>query len=230
MEMQVIQNLSKNDQSKYLKYLYEKYVKYWNQSDLGTAVIPVITKECIEAIFGIQLDVTRFDKYKGDPNSIYTLRCDVNGYFYNCQQLTAIASYYRFTDQKAYIDLLVAHHLFLYDFDKTNNVPLLADNMYNSLKLHKVFYGEVIAYCQKNITSYAIDDSWDISLADNTGCGICYKELMDYLHYDGEKPSVSFTLLKGNVTLKMHMTADDYNAEYGLSSYKFSIMRIIVNG
>ena len=209
-------------QSVYTSYLSERYVHLWHMYMEGYKMAPVLTKKTVEALFNINLD----DKYTGLPfprGNTYEPTCDVQGPYVTFEYLSVIAQAFKLTLRKTYVDLKVAYSLCLYNSELIDKLPLFVDTMYNAVQLHKEFVEAVLSYYNSTNNAEFQADDVNISIEVNSQNGICYKELMDYLHYKGEKPPILFIMTIGNSKKKCVIKSSDYEAHFSETSYNINI-------
>lgn len=220
--MPIISNLNEYYQSFYTSYLSERYEHLWHMYVEGYKMAPVLTKKTVEALFNISLD----DNYTGLPfprGNTFEPTCEVQGPYVTFELLSVVAQKYKLTHSKTYGDLKVAYSLCLYNSELIDKLPLFADTMYNAVQLHKEFVEAVLSYYNStNNAVFKVDDV-NISVEVNPQNGICYKELIDYLHYKGPKPAILFVMTIGNLKKKCVIKSSDYDADFSETSYNINI-------
>lgn len=216
-------NLTEQYQKVYLSYLTDRYKQKWTLARAGKRFIPVISLDAIEQLFGINLPQNEIDNRKlafGTLDEQYNIAKTV----FNIEQLKVIAYRYKLTSRKSYVDLLVAHELLRYDNYLTDVLVLLLEDMYNAVQIHKEFTEAISNYSKEN--GNLTDDTISVDIQVNPNHGICYKELMNYTHYNGVKPQILFTIKKEDYSRSCIIDVDDYEMEFNEKNYNIAIRNI----
>lgn len=190
---------------------------------IGERACPVIELGTIKKLFGIDLDIRSVPNYMLNTDGVNAQYGIINP-FVNLQQLKVLALTYKLSYKKSYVDLLVAHELYLYDLHKSDLLELLVRDMYNAVQLHQEFC-EAVRVFYKN-QGQPLDNGTSIDIEVNPTNGICYKELMDYAHYNGNKPKVSFRIGHDKMTRLCIMDEDDFELSFNGKGYNINIKNI----
>ena len=208
-------NMNEIDRNPYISYISSQYQGVWRICTKGNVVFPVIGISSVERIFGITIDKAKVPLRRIKPSG-----------YDNKEQFDAIALLYKLRDRRSYRDLLVAHDLEMYNNSIINELSIWSEDIYNAVQLHHEFCEALQAYLVNNLDdSFSINDS-AFSIDVNPENGICYKELIDYAHYKGQKPAIGFNIVSGGKSKKGQIRPDDYEMQFEETSYKIRIYNI----
>lgn len=218
-------NMNEMYRNTYISYISSRYQGVWWICTKGDVVFPVIGLSSVERIFGITIDKAKVPLRRMKPSG-YEEYCDIQEEYYNKEQFDAIAFLYKLRDRRSYRDLLVAHDLEMYNNSIINELSVWAEDMYDAVQLHHEFCEALQAYLVNNFDdSFSINDS-AFSINVNPENEICYKELIDYAHYKGQKPAIGFKIVLGGKSKKGQILPDDYEMQFEETSYKIRIKNI----
>lgn len=221
----ITSNLSEAYINVYMSYISTRYEHLWNALNVGNKVVPVIGVANINNLFRINVPSDLF-KSAIRQQGAFSFQCDLKEPYITLDQLQRVALTYRLTDRKTFIDLKVAHNLFLYNMYRSDNLVLLVEDMYNAAQFHNEFYMSVISYFKEKKQHQELDRNINLSIDTNPENGICYKEVMDYLHYDGMKPNISFHISSGKKVIQASINASDFEAQFTEYSYNIILHNI----
>lgn len=218
-------NMDEVYRNTYISYISSRYGRVWQLCTRGNEVFPLIGVSSVERIFGITVDQTKVPPRRMRTSG-YDEHCDIQEMYYNQEQFDVIAFTYNLRERKAYRDLLVAHELVLYDSYRTDVLGLWADDMYNAVQLHKEFCDALQTYLSNILDEHVSVNESDFSLDVNPQHGVCYKELMDYAHYEGLKPEIKFRITVGGRRMRGVIQPNDYVMQFEETSYNIRIDNI----
>lgn len=208
--------------NRYISYISLRYQSVWQICTKGKDVFPVIGISPVERIFGISIDKSNIPLRRMRPSG-YEEYCAIQEEYYNKEQFDAIAFIYNLRDRRSYRDLLVAHGLIRYNNSFINELGIWADDMYNAVQLHKEFCEALQTYLSSYLDKLiSINDSV-FSIDVNPENKICYKELIDYAHYESQKPAIGFMISLGGRRKKGLIRPDDYDMQFKETSYNIRI-------
>lgn len=216
-------NIIGEDRNIYMSYLNDHYKHKWTMSGTGERACPVIALDTINKMFGIDVDIKSVPNYMMNTDGVNAQYGIINPVV-NMQQLKALAHTYKLLFKKSYVDLVAAHELYLYDLHKSNLLELLVRDMYNAVQLHQEFC-EAVCVFNKN-HGHPLDNQPSIYIDVNPANGIYYKELMDYAHYNGAKPKVSFKIKHDKITKLGVMDENDFELSFNGLGYNINIKNI----
>lgn len=222
----IISNMNEERRNKYISYISSHYNGVWQKCTRGRVVYPVIEIGSVEEIFGITIDPTNVPHRIMKPSG-YEEHCDIQGMYCDDKQLEAIEFAYKLRDRKASRDLLVARDLLLYNNNLLDVLRIWLEDMYNTVQLHNEFCEALQIYCTTNQPYEQVSIIGnDFNIDVNQQHGISYKELMDFAHYGGQKPAIRFKTSLGGRKMKGLITPNDYELQYGETSYNIRISNI----
>lgn len=217
-------NLSEVYQNRYLSYIASHYENKWQIYTQGNIIYPVIDINTLSDLFGIDISNIKIPSRKVIQNS-FVPRCDINGITLNIDQLKGIGYSYKLTNKKAYVDLLAGYNVCCYNNYLTDSLVILADDMYNAIQLHKEFCESVLNYCRSHVDGLRPECNIDVDIITNSH-GICYKELMDFVHYNCSKPEILFKITIDGVLHHARIAVPDYSMRFTETSYNIEICNI----
>lgn len=221
----ITSNMNEIDRNRYISYISSRYNGVWRICTRGREIFPVIGISSIERIFGMIIDKTKVPPRRMKPSG-YDEYCDIQEAYFDKNQFEAIANTYRLCDRKAYRDLLVAHKLELYNNNLIDELGIWADDMYNAAQLNREFYEALHTYCTNHLAKQVSIKDTDFSIEVNHENEICYKELMDFAHYEGTKPEIRIRMKTGRRRMKGVIQPNDYEMQYRETSYNIRINNI----
>ena len=112
-------NIIGEDRNIYMSYLNEYYKHKWTMNGIGDRACPVIAIDTIKKLFGIDVDIKSVPYYMMNTDGVNAQFGIINPVV-NLQQLKALAHTYKLSFKKSYVDLVVAHELYLYDLHKSD--------------------------------------------------------------------------------------------------------------
>ncbi len=217
-------NLTEDYQNRYLLYIASHYENKWHIYSQGNIIYPVLGLNTLSDLFGIDISNVIIPPKKESENS-FEPYCDISGTILTIDQLKGIGFRYKLSDRKAYVDLLVGYNVCRYNNYLTELLVLLADDMYNAIQIHKEFRDSVLDYCKDRFDDWRSDSQIDVDII--TGpYGICYKELMDYVHYGCYKPEILFKISQNGKSCRARITEQDYEMRFTETSYNIEIGNI----
>lgn len=217
-------NLTEVNQNRYLSYIASHYENKWHIYTQGKIVYPVLSLESVEELLGIDISNIALPP-KNEKQNSFEPRCDINGITLTINQLKEIGYQYKLTDRKAFIDLLVGYNVCCYNNYLTESLVILADDMYNAIQLHKEFYDSVLDYCRCSIKDWCLEGKIEVNIITGQH-GICYKELMDYVHYGCSKPDILLRISMNGDSHKARIAVQDYEMHFTEISYNIEIGKI----
>lgn len=219
-------NLPEVYQNRYLSYIASNYENKWHILTQGNIIYPVLGINTLRELFGIEISDDALPPKRVKQNS-FQPHTDINGVTITIDQLKTIAYQYNLTGMKAYVDLLVGYNVCCYNNYLSESLVILGDDMYNAVQLHKEFCESVRNYCIGHINGLAPESKIDVDIIANPQNGICYKDLMDFIHYGGAKPEILFRCSMNGIFLRAKIRVQDFEIHFTETSYNIEIDNII---
>lgn len=217
-------NLTEDYQNRYLSYIASHYENKWHIYSQGNIVYPVLGLNTLSDLFGIDLANVTIPTKRERQNS-FEPRCDINGITLTIDQLKEIGFKYELFNKKAYVDLLVGYNVCRYNNYLTELLVLLADDMYNAVQIHKEFCDSVLDYCKDRFNDWRSDSKIEVDIITGPQ-GICYKELMEFVHYGCNKPEILFKISHNGDSYCARIAKLDYEMRFTETSYNIEIGKI----